>query len=301
MLPIDPTCVTEDVTMDEFVRRGYARPEVLVSTDWVASHLHDSAVRIIESNEDPLLYASGHIPGAVEVDWTTDLNDPVRRDYLTREGFETLMSRLGVTPETTLVFYGDKNNWWATYAFWVFQLFGHRNARIMDGGRLKWELEKRPLTREKPSYPPTNYRAPERDDATIRAFRDQVLAHVQAREPLVDVRSPAEYSGERLHMPDYPNEGALRGGHIPGAVNVPWSRAINPEDGTFKSANELRAIYEGEQGLRPDDDVIVYCRIGERSSHTWFVLTYLLGYQHVRNYDGSWTEWGNLVNVPIER
>jgi thiosulfate/3-mercaptopyruvate sulfurtransferase len=287
--------------MDEFVRRGYAHPEVLVSTDWVASHLHDPAVRIIESNEDPLLYASGHIPGAVEVDWTADLNDPVRRDYLTREGFEALMSRLGVTPETTLVFYGDKNNWWATYAFWVFQLFGHRNARIMDGGRLKWELEKRPLTREKPSYPPTTYRAPERDDATIRAFRDQVLAHVQARKPLVDVRSPAEYSGERLHMPDYPNEGALRGGHIPGAVNVPWSRAINPEDGTFKPADALRAIYEGEQGLRPDDDVIVYCRIGERSSHTWFVLTYLLGYQRVRNYDGSWTEWGNLVNVPIER
>ncbi len=287
--------------MDEFVRRGYAHPEVLVSTDWVASHLHDPAVRIIESNEDPLLYASGHIPGAVEVDWTADLNDPVRRDYLTREGFEALLSRLGVTPETTLVFYGDKNNWWATYAFWVFQLFGHRNARIMDGGRLKWELEKRPLTREKPSYPPTTYRAPERDDATIRAFRDQVLAHVQARKPLVDVRSPAEYSGERLHMPDYPNEGALRGGHIPGAVNVPWSRAINPEDGTFKPADALRAIYEGEQGLRPDDDVIVYCRIGERSSHTWFVLTYLLGYQRVRNYDGSWTEWGNLVNVPIER
>ncbi len=287
--------------MDEFVRRGYAHPEVLVSTDWVASHLHDPTVRIIESNEDPLLYTSGHIPGAVEVDWTTDLNDPVRRDYLTREGFEALMSRLGVTPETTLVFYGDKNNWWATYAFWVFQLFGHRKARIMDGGRLKWELEKRPLTREKPSYPPTNYRAPERDDATIRAFRDQVLAHVQARKPLVDVRSPAEYSGERLHMPDYPNEGALRGGHIPGAVNVPWSRAINPEDGTFKPADELRAIYEGEQGLRPNDDVIVYCRIGERSSHTWFVLTYLLGYERVRNYDGSWTEWGNLVNVPIER
>ncbi len=287
--------------MDEFAGRGYARPEVLVSTEWVAAHLHDPAVRIIESNEDPLLYASGHIPGAVEVDWTTDLNDPVRRDYLTREGFEALMSRLGVTPETTLVFYGDKNNWWATYAFWVFQLFGHRNARIMDGGRLKWELEKRPLTREKPSYPPTTYRAPERDDATIRAFRDQVLAHVQARKPLVDVRSPAEYSGERLHMPDYPNEGALRGGHIPGAVNVPWSRAINPEDGTFKPADALRAIYEGEQGLRPDDDVIVYCRIGERSSHTWFVLTYLLGYHRVRNYDGSWTEWGNLVNVPIER
>lgn len=287
--------------MDEFAHRGYAHPEVLVSTDWVAAHLDDPGIRIIESNEDPLLYTSGHIPGAVEVDWTKDLNDPLRRDYLSREGFEALMLRLGVTPETTLVFYGDKNNWWATYAFWVFQLFGHRNAKIMDGGRLKWELEKRPLTREKPSYPPTTYRAPERDDATIRAFREQVLAHVQTGKPLVDVRSPAEYSGERLHMPDYPNEGALRGGHIPGAVNVPWSRAINPEDGTFKPAEALRAIYEQEQGLRPDDDVIVYCRIGERSSHTWFVLSYLLGYQRVRNYDGSWTEWGNLVNVPIER
>lgn len=287
--------------MDEFTHRGYAHPEVLVSTDWVAAHLNDPGIRIIESNEDPLLYTSGHIPGAVEVDWTEDLNDPLRRDYLSREGFEALMSRLGVTPETTLVFYGDKNNWWATYAFWVFQLFGHRNAKIMDGGRLKWELEKRPLTREKPSYPPTTYQAPERDDATIRAFREQVLAHVQTGKPLVDVRSPAEYSGERLHMPDYPNEGALRGGHIPGAVNVPWSRAINPEDGTFKPAEALRAIYEQEQGLRPDDDVIVYCRIGERSSHTWFVLRYLLGYQRVRNYDGSWTEWGNLVNVPIER
>jgi len=287
--------------MDEFTHRGYAHPEVLVSTDWVAAHLNDPGIRIIESNEDPLLYTSGHIPGAVEVDWTKDLNDPLRRDYLSREGFEALMSRLGVTPETTLVFYGDKNNWWATYAFWVFQLFGHRNAKIMDGGRLKWELEKRPLTREKPSYPPTTYQAPERDDATIRAFREQVLAHVQTGKPLVDVRSPAEYSGERLHMPDYPNEGALRGGHIPGAVNVPWSRAINPEDGTFKPAEALRAIYEQEQGLRPDDDVIVYCRIGERSSHTWFVLRYLLGYQRVRNYDGSWTEWGNLVNVPIER
>ncbi|MGQ9848537.1 MAG: sulfurtransferase [Aggregatilineaceae bacterium] len=287
--------------MDEFAHRGYAHPEVLVSTDWVAAHLNDPGIRIIESNEDPLLYTSGHIPGAVEVDWTKDLNDPLRRDYLSREGFEALMSRLGVTPETTLVFYGDKNNWWATYAFWVFQLFGHRNAKIMDGGRLKWELEKRPLTREKTSYPPTTYRAPERDDTTIRAFREQVLAHVQTGKPLVDVRSPAEYSGERLHMPDYPNEGALRGGHIPGAVNVPWSRAINPEDGTFKPAEALRAIYEQEQGLRPDDDVIVYCRIGERSSHTWFVLSYLLGYQRVRNYDGSWTEWGNLVNVPIER
>ncbi len=281
--------------------RGYAHPEVLVSTQWVAEHLNDPNVRIIESDEDTLLYASGHIPGAVQVDWTADLNDPIRRDYLNREGFERLMSRIGVTPETTVVFYGDKNNWWACYAFWVFQLFGHTNAKVMDGGRLKWEKEGRPMTREVPSYPPTQYRAPERDDTKIRAFRDQVLAHVQARKPLVDVRSPQEYTGERLHMPEYPNEGALRGGHIPGAKNVPWARAINPEDGTFKSAAELRAIYEQEQGLKPDDDIIAYCRIGERSSHTWFVLTYLLGYPHVRNYDGSWTEWGNLVGVPIER
>ena len=210
------------------------------------------------------------------------------------------MSRLGVTPQTTLVFYGDKNNWWATYAFWVFQLFGHENARIMDGGRNKWQSEGRPMTREVPQYEPTNYKALPRDDRHIRAFRDQVYQHVQANLPLVDVRSPEEYRGERLHMPDYPNEGALRGGHIPGAVNVPWSKAVNP-DGTFKSAEELRRIYEEEQGLQPDEEIITYCRIGERSSHTWFVLKYLLGYERVRNYDGSWTEWGNLVNVPIER
>jgi thiosulfate/3-mercaptopyruvate sulfurtransferase len=287
--------------MSDITQRGYAQPEVLVSTDWVAVHLHDPEVRIIESNEDPLLYSSGHIPGAVEVDWTADLNDPLRRDYLDRAAFEALMARIGVTPDTLLVFYGDKNNWWATYAFWVFQLFGHRNARVVDGGRLKWEKEERPMTREKPSYPVTSYHAPERDDSRIRAFRDQVLKHIAAQRPLVDVRSPQEYSGERLHMPDYPNEGALRGGHIPGAANVPWARAINSDDGTFKAAGDLRAIYEGEKGLKPDEDVIVYCRIGERSSHTWFVLTYLLGYPQVRNYDGSWTEWGNLVNVPVER
>ena len=287
--------------MSDIPRRGYAIPEVLVSTDWVAAHLDDPNVRIIESDEDPLLYAAGHIPGAVEVDWVRDLNDPLRRDYLAQESFEALMSRIGVTPETTLVFYGDKNNWWAAYAFWVFQLFGHANARIMDGGRLKWEKEDRPLVREIPSFPRTRYKAPPRDDRAIRAFRDRVLAHVETGGRLVDVRSPQEFSGERLHMPDYPNEGALRGGHIPGAVNVPWSRAINPDDGTFKSAEELRAIYEREQGLTPNDEVIVYCRIGERSSHTWFVLKYLLGYPHVRNYDGSWTEWGNLVGVPIAR
>ena len=287
--------------MSDITSRGYAHPEVLVSTEWVAQHLDDPDVRIIESNEDRLLYTSGHIPGAVEVDWTSDLNDPLRRDYLDKSAFQALLSRIGVSPDTTLIFYGDKNNWWATYAFWVFQLFGHRYARVMDGGRLKWEKEGRPVTREKPQYPLTQYTAPERDDRTIRAFRDQVLQHITAGFPLVDVRSPAEYSGERLHMPDYPNEGALRGGHIPGARNVPWSLAINADDGTFKPADELIAIYEKEQALRPTDDVVVYCRIGERSSHTWFVLSYLLGYTRVRNYDGSWTEWGNLVNVPIER
>ena len=287
--------------MSAIESRGYIHPEVLVSTDWVAEHLTDPRVRIIESNEDPLLYATGHISGAVEVDWTRDLNDPVRRDYLGREGFEALARRHGITPETTVVLYGDKNNWWATYAYWVFQLFGHSKAKIMDGGRLKWANEGRPLTRDVPAYAATGYTAPERDDKTIRAFRDQVLKHVEKKGKMVDVRSPAEYTGERMHMPDYPNEGALRGGHIPGAASVPWARAINAEDGTFKTAEELRAIYENEAGLKADDDVIVYCRIGERSSHTWFVLTHLLGYEQVRNYDGSWTEWGNLVGVPIER
>ena len=281
--------------MTDISERGYAHAEMLVSTEWVAEHFNDPNVRIIESDEDALLYASGHIPGAVEVDWTTDLNDPLRRDYLGKEGFEALASRIGITPETLCVFYGDKNNWWAAYALWVFHLFGHTNARIMDGGRLKWVQEGRPMTRERPDYPATRYIAPERDDQTARAFRDQVLQHVETRLPLIDVRSPAEFSGERLHMEDYPNEGALRGGHIPGARNVPWSRALNPQDGTFKPATELRLIYEEEQGLSPDDEVIVYCRIGERSSHTWFVLRYLLGYENVRNYDGSWTEWGNLV------
>ena len=287
--------------MTDIAQRGYANPDVLVSTDWVAAHLNDPTIRIVESNEDHLLYPSGHIPGAVQVDWVADLNDPLRRDYLQREGFEKLMSRIGAPRDTTIVFYGDKNNWWATYAFWVFQLFGHTNAKVMDGGRLKWEKEGRELTREVPSYPPTTYTAPERDDTKIRIFRDEVLKKLGTGTKLVDVRSPQEYSGERTHMPEYPQEGVLRGGHIPGAKSVPWARAVNPEDGTFKSAGELRAIYEQEQGLKPTDDVVAYCRIGERSSHTWFVLSYLLGYPNVRNYDGSWTEWGNSVNVPIER
>lgn len=287
--------------MSDIASRGYANPDVLVSTEWVAAHLDDPAVRIIESNEDQLLYPSGHVPGAVQVDWAVDLNDQLRRDYLRRDGFEALMARIGVTRDTVCVFYGDRNNWWATYAYWVFQLFGHDNARVMDGGRQKWEQEGRPLVREVPSHEATAYGAPERDDAPVRAFRDDVLAHLDAGGQLVDVRSPQEYSGERLHMPDFPNEGALRGGHIPGAKNIPWARAANPEDGTFRDAAELRDIYLNEQGLSPAADTIAYCRIGERSSHTWFVLTHLLGFDNVRNYDGSWTEWGNLVNVPIEK
>lgn len=287
--------------MSEIQERGYAHPETLVSTEWVAQHLNDPSVRIIESNEDSLLYSSGHIQGAVEVDWTRDLNDQLRRDYLGRIEFEALMSRIGATPDTTLVVYGDKSNWWAAYAYWVFQLFGHHKAKIMDGGRLKWEQENRPLSREVKHYPVTDYTAPDRDDALERIFRDGVLAHLREGKKLVDVRSPEEFSGEKLHMDGYPNEGALRGGHIPGAKSVPWSKAVNLTDGTFKSASELREIYCAQAGLEPNDEIVAYCRIGERSSVTWFVLKELLGYSRVRNYDGSWVEWGNLVGVPIEK
>lgn len=287
--------------MSTINERGYAHSDVLVSTDWVAEHLSDPNIRLVESNEDPLLYSSGHIPGAVEVDWAKHLNDQLRRDYLQHGQLAELMSSIGVTPNTTIVLYGDKNNWWATYAFWVFTLFNHSKLKIMDGGRVKWEKEGRSLTREVSRYTPTSYPAQKRDDFTNRAFREQVFAHIQTRGKLVDVRSPDEYSGARLHMENYPNEGALRGGHIPGARNVPWAKAVNPEDGTFKTFNELSSLYQSEQSLAPDDDIIAYCRIGERSSHTWFVLKYLLGYSKVRNYDGSWTEWGNLVGAPIER
>ncbi|MBX0328496.1 sulfurtransferase [Oscillochloris sp. ZM17-4] len=278
----------------------YAHPEVLVDTAWVADHLNDPNVRLVESNEDLLLYDTGHIPGAVKIDWVDDLNDPVVRDYLDAEAFAALLARKGISRETTVVLYGDKSNWWATYALWVFKLFGHPDARILNGGRAKWVAEGRGITRETPSYPPASYPVPARDDTAIRAFRDQVRAHIsQPGTALVDVRSPQEFSGERTHMPDYPQEGTLRGGHIPTAANIPWAKAVR-EDATFKSADELAALY-GAEGVTPDKDVITYCRIGERSSHSWFVLTYLLGYPQVRNYDGSWTEWGNGVGLPIEK
>jgi thiosulfate/3-mercaptopyruvate sulfurtransferase len=293
------------MTEQEIQDKGYANPEALVSTQWVAEHLDDTQnIRLVESDEDVLLYDIGHVPNAVKIDWVEDLNDPLVRDYLDPEHFASLMAEKGISPDTTVVFYGDRNNWWATYALWVFRLFGHDNVKVMDGGRVKWEAEGREMTQEVPSFPAAEYPTPQRDDSRIRAFRDDVMAHlekVRASEGgLIDVRSPGEYRGELLHMPDYPQEGALRGGHIPGAANVPWARAAN-EDGTFKSVQELREIYEGEAGLSPDEDTIAYCRIGERSSHTWFVLSYLLGYDNVKNYDGSWTEWGNAVQAPIER
>lgn len=277
----------------------YKYPDVLVETEWVAQHLNDPHLRIVESDEDVLLYEVGHIPGAVKIDWHVDLQDQLVRDYINKRGFEELLSSRGIANDTTVVFYGDKNNWWACYAFWVFKLFGHEKCLVMNGGRQKWIAENRPLSKDVPNYPRTNYIAKERDDKTIRAFRDQVMQHVATGNPLVDVRSPQEYSGELLHMPGYPQEGALRGGHIPGAKNIPWAKAVR-EDGTFKSADELKALYE-QHGITPDKEVIAYCRIGERSSHTWFVLKYLLGYPNVRNYDGSWTEWGNLVGAPIEK
>ena len=282
----------------------YAHPDRLVSTDWLAARIEDGSARpggdivIVESDEDVLLYDTGHVPGSVKVDWHNDLNDALTRDYVDGQRFAEVLGERGIGRDTTVVFYGDKSNWWAAYALWVFSLFGHEDVRLLDGGRAKWVAEGRELTREVPKPEPVDYPVVERSDTQIRAFRDDVLAHLG--QPLVDVRSPGEYSGELLHMPDYPQEGAMRGGHIPGAKSVPWARAA-AEDGTFKERPDLEAIYLAEQGLRPDDDVVAYCRIGERSSHTWFVLTHLLGFASVRNYDGSWTEWGNSVRVPIER
>jgi thiosulfate/3-mercaptopyruvate sulfurtransferase len=282
----------------------YAHPERLVTTEWLADQIETGnvggpdGVAVLESDEDVLLYDTGHIPGALKLDWHQDLNDPVMRDYVDGERFAQVMSERGVARDTTVVIYGDKNNWWAAYALWVMSLFGHEDVRLLDGGRSKWVAEGRELTKDVPSVTRADYPVVERDDAPIRAFKEDVLAHLG--KPLVDVRSPGEYSGELLHMPDYPQEGAMRGGHIPGARSVPWARAAN-EDGTFKSRPELEAIYLQEQGLSPSEPTVAYCRIGERSSHTWFVLRHLLGFDDVRNYDGSWTEWGNSVRVPVER
>ena len=286
-LPADP-----DAKLAE-----YAHPERLVTTQWLADNLGADGLVLVESDEDVLLYETGHIPGAVKVDWHTDLNDPLTRDYVDGARFAQVMGERGITRDSTIVVYGDKNNWWAAYASWVFSLFGHEDVRLLDGGRAKWVAEGRQMTREAPSLTAVEYPVVERDDSTIRAFQQDVLAHLG--KPMVDVRSPGEFSGELLHMPDYPQEGAMRGGHVPGARNVPWARAA-AADATFKPRAELEEIYLQEKGLSPSDDVIAYCRIGERSAHTWFVLTHLLGFEKVRNYDGSWTEWGNSVRVPIE-
>ena len=277
----------------------YAHPERLVSTAWLADHLGDPGVVVVESDEDVLLYETGHIPGAVKIDWHLDLNDPVTRDYVDGEGFARLMDASGITRDTTVVVYGDKSNWWAAYALWVFELFGHPDVRLLDGGRAAWEAEGREMTTSdegKPA-PTTGYPVVEREDAPIRAYREDVLDFLGG--PLIDVRSPQEYSGERTHMPDYPQEGTVRGGHIPTARSVPWARAA-AEDGRFRSRAELQAIYQDELGFETSTPTIVYCRIGERSAHSWFVLTYLLGFEDVRNYDGSWTEWGSMVGTPIE-
>lgn len=275
----------------------YAHPEKLVSTEWAAQYKDNPNVVVLESNEDTLLYSTGHIPGAIKIDWHTELNDPVARDFIGPEAFARMAGSKGISRDTTVIFYGDKSNWWAAYALWVFTLYGHEDVRLMNGGRDKWIAEGRELTREVPEVNPVDYPVVERDDTTERAGRDDVLANL-GKTPLIDVRSAAEYTGETTHMPGYEQEGTLRGGHIPTAENVPWATAAN-EDGTFKSREELTELYTHQAGLGTSDNVIAYCRIGERSSHTWFVLTYLLGYDSVRNYDGSWVEWGNAVRVPI--
>jgi len=274
------------------------RPDVLVSTDWVAQHLSDESIRLVEVDVDTTAYESGHIPGAIGFNWQTQLQHRVRRDIISREEFEQLLSESGISNDHTVILYGDNNNWFAAYAFWLFSIYGHEKLYLMDGGRKKWLAEGRPLTTDVPRYPRTRYQA-EEPDWTLRAYSAQVMQAIgNPQVALVDVRSPQEFTGEVI-APSGMTETAQRGGHIPGAVNIPWAQAVN-EDGTFKTVDELRALY-ASKGVTPDKEVIAYCRIGERSSHTWFVLRHLLGYPHVRNYDGSWTEWGNLVGAPIER
>jgi thiosulfate/3-mercaptopyruvate sulfurtransferase len=278
---------------------GYAHPEVLVEPDWLEDHLNDPQLRIIEANEDPALYEKGHIRGAARVHWKEDLQDPVVRDWVPKGRFEGILGELGISNDHLIVLYGDRNNWFATYTFWLLKYYGHRDARILNGGRDRWLREGRKTTLETTHLPPATYHASE-PDGSIRAYRDEILQRLhRPGGALVDVRSPAEYSGELLAPPAYAQEGAQRGGHIPGARNIPWTQNVR-EDGTFKDAQELQRLYEG-QGIRSDQDVVAYCRIGERSSLTWFTLTYLLGFPQVKNYDGSWTEWGSLVGVPIER
>jgi len=277
---------------------GYAKP-VLVSTDWVAERLNDPSVVVAEVDENPDLYDEGHIPGAVKLHWRQDLQDPVERDLVDKATFERLLGERGIGNDTTLVLYGDKNNWFAAYAYWYVKTYGHGDVRILNGGRQKWIDEGRELTTDVPSPGPKTYSAKERDEA-IRAYRDQVRGWLGASgRALVDVRSPGEYAGDLIAPPGYEQEGAQRAGHIPTAASIPWATAVR-DDGTFKSADELREIYSGK-GVTPDKEVVAYCRIGERSAHTWFVLQELLGFDNVRNYDGSWTEWGNLVDVPIEK
>lgn len=277
----------------------YAHPEVLVETDWAAENLEDPNLRFVEVDVDTTAYAEGHIPGAVGWNWQSDTQDALTRDIIDQDAFEELLSRSGIANDTTVILYGDHNNWFAAYAFWLLNYYGHENVRLINGGRKKWLAENRPLTTKVPQPERASYSV-RKVNADLRALRDYVLDSVnQADRPLVDVRSPKEFSGELLAPESLPQEGSQRGGHIPGAANITWSKAVQ-DDGTFKPLSELRSLYESE-GITSDKEVIAYCRIGERSSHTWFVLKYLLGYPNVRNYDGSWTEWGSLIGVPIEK